>query len=178
MTLQKGYSGNEVLERLLELMKGTDLTDDTPGLWGSKAWNESFAEILELCQNSYPGVTGVFPYGLHAQTENIEDAHTVLHANNSELDEMVHRWVSGTFWVASTEEVILCGIGVYTGTMYTAVGNAGKAVYIKNAGTGLIQINGLTGTSETIEGSTINLDTNEATRLFSDGVNWYEISDV
>ena len=178
MTQYRSYSTNEVFARLALLMKGVDLADDTPGLFGSAAWNESLSEILELCQNSYPGVTGVFPYGLHAQTENIEDAHTVLHAGNSDLDKKDHRWVSGTFDAVPADQIILCAIGAFTGTMYTAVGNSGREVTIKNAGTGTVQVNPATGTSETVEGSSVALTENQATLLYSDGVNWYELADI
>jgi len=171
MSLIKQYPKSEVLERLLELMKGVDLADDTLGLYGGKPWNETLSEILELCQNSYPSVTGVFPYGLHAQTENIEDAHIVLHAGNSDLDKRDHRWVSGTFTVLTTDEVILCGIGAFTGTMYTAIGNAGRTVDIKNAGTGAVQINGFG--SQTIDGGSLSLAADAAGTLFVDGTNWY-----
>jgi len=179
MTLWKSYSANEVFARLVQLMKGVDLADDTPGLFGSAAWNESLSEILELCQNSYPGVTGVFPYGLHAQTENIEDAHTSLHGSDSAaLSKKDHRWVSGTFDAVPADQIILCAIGAFTGTMYTAVGNSGREVTIKNAGTGTVQVNPATGTSETVEGSSVALTENQATLLYSDGVNWYELADI
>ena len=174
MGLPQQYSANEAFRRLFLLMRDRDLTDDTPEKYAAdRAWQQSLSDIVELCQNSYPSVTGTIPYGLRAQVGNIQDAHTVLHAPGSAVNKREYRWVSGTFTVTTSDEVILCGIGGFTGTMFTVVDNAGLQVDIKNAGTGTVQVNGLG--SEVIDGSSVALAQYDSATLFTDGTSWHII---
>ncbi len=151
MTIQK-YSIEESLERILRVLTGNVPSSDTPnGLAGEvRSWNISLSQLAELMQGSLPGEIFTLPSG------------------DSPRD---YRWVSGTFTVAVTDDVVLCGIGGFTGTMVTAIGNAGLQVDVKNAGTGTVQVNGFG--SETIDGSSVALAQYDSVRLFTDGVAWY-----
>ena len=75
------YSMNESFRRLSLLMRDKDISDDTPEKYaGDFAWDESLSDIVELAQNSYPGVTGVIPYGLNLQESHFEGgAHAAIH---------------------------------------------------------------------------------------------------
>ena len=157
MTVQK-YSIEESLERILRVLTGKVPSNDTPnGLAGEvRSWNVSLSQLAELMQESLPGEVFTLPPGT-TTTETLLD----------------HRWVSGTFTVVNTDEVILCGIGGFTGTMCGVSGNAGLVIEIKNAGTGTVQVNG--DGSETIDGSSISLAQNASATLFTDGTAWYII---
>jgi len=70
-----------------------------------------------------------------------------------------------------TDDVILCN-GTFTVTLYTAVGNGGRTLTIKNTGTGVITIDG--SGSETIDGdTTLDLGVQyTSVTIVSDGTNW------
>lgn len=62
--------------------------------------------------------------------------------------------------------------GAFTITLFTAVGNSGKELIIKNLGTGNLTIDG--NASETLDGSLTKILTNKyaALNIISDGSNW------
>lgn len=77
---------------------------------------------------------------------------------------------SGAYTVLVTDDVIKC-TGSFTLTLYTAVGNDGRALEIVNRGTGTITVdaNG----SQTIDGSLTRLvGAGTSLRIRSDGANW------
>ena len=79
---------------------------------------------------------------------------------------------STTYTALVTDDVIIATANTFTITLYTAVGNAGKVLDIKNNGVGTITIDG-DGT-ETIDGAlTQALSTQfENLTIVSDGANW------
>ncbi len=101
-------------------------------------------------------------------------------------------WDTGSAWVAggggasaitskvanytatTDDEVILCS-GTFTVSVYTAIGNTGKKLTIKNTSTGVISVDPFS--SETIDGSTlIQIDYQyQAITIISDGANWQRI---
>jgi hypothetical protein len=78
---------------------------------------------------------------------------------------------SATYTALVTDDVILC-TGTWTLSLYTAVGNAGKLLFVKNNGTGIITVDPNAG--ETIDGeSTVEIANQySALYLMSDGTNW------
>ena len=81
-----------------------------------------------------------------------------------------------TYTAANTDYFIDCTSGTFTVNLFTAVGNTGRILIIKNSGTGTITVdpNG----SQTIDGATTySLATQYATvQIVSDGTNWKIIS--
>lgn len=78
-----------------------------------------------------------------------------------------------TYTATNADNALLC-TGTFTVTLFTAVGNSGKEMNIKNISTGTITIacNG----AQTIDGiTTLSLLQNESARLVSDGANWFLI---
>lgn len=79
---------------------------------------------------------------------------------------------TGTYTAATTDYVIDCTTGTFTVNLFTAVGNTGRILIIKNSGSGTITIdpNG----SQTIDGNTtITLTAiNQSRTIISDGANW------
>ncbi|MHA2246912.1 MAG: hypothetical protein ACXADY_18350 [Candidatus Hodarchaeales archaeon] len=69
----KRYSREESLRRLVLLLQGNQLADDTPGIYaGESPWDWSLSDLVELMQGSYPGVTGVLPFGIDVPASSVE----------------------------------------------------------------------------------------------------------
>lgn len=79
---------------------------------------------------------------------------------------------TATYTATTDDDVILCTSGTFTVTLYTAVGNAGKRIEIKNTGSGQITIDA--DGSETIDGAATlgPFDQYFSYSLVSDGANW------
>ena len=76
-----------------------------------------------------------------------------------------------TYTALVTDDLILCS-STFTLTLYTAVGNSGRQITIKNVGTGTITVDG--NASETIDGSLTAVISVQyvSITLLSDGSNW------
>ena len=97
----------------------------------------------------------------------------VQDAVDSAIGQVVQTKTSA-YTVLVTDDVIKC-TGTFTLTLYTAVGNDGRALEIVNRGTGTITVdpNG----SQTIDGATTRLvGAGTALRIRSDGANWIVVS--
>jgi hypothetical protein len=71
----------------------------------------------------------------------------------------------------TTNSTIEISGGTFTLTLYTAVGNSGRTIYIKNSGSGIVTVDA--NASETIDGQlTRPLGTFEDLLLQSNGANW------
>jgi hypothetical protein len=81
-----------------------------------------------------------------------------------------------TYTAANTDYFIDCTTGTFTVNLFTAVGNTGRILIIKNSGTGTITVdpNG----SQTIDGATTQTLSTQWSRvhIISDGANWKIIS--
>jgi hypothetical protein len=81
-----------------------------------------------------------------------------------------------TYTAATTDYFIDCTSGTFTVNLFTAVGNTGRILIIKNSGTGTITVdpNG----SQTIDGATTQTLSTQWSRvhIISDGANWKIIS--
>jgi hypothetical protein len=81
-----------------------------------------------------------------------------------------------TYTAATTDYFIDCTSGTFTVNLFTAVGNTGRILIIKNSGTGTITVdpNG----SQTIDGATTQSLSTQWSRvhIISDGANWKIIS--
>jgi hypothetical protein len=81
-----------------------------------------------------------------------------------------------TYTAANTDYFIDCTSGTFTVNLFTAVGNTGRILIIKNSGTGTITVdpNG----SQTIDGATTQSLATQWSRvhIISDGANWKIIS--
>jgi hypothetical protein len=78
---------------------------------------------------------------------------------------------TGAYTMLVTDDIVECTSGTFTVTLFTAVGNTGKQIIIKNTGTGTITIDG--NASETIDGAlTITLPQYFSYTLVSNGANW------
>jgi hypothetical protein len=81
-----------------------------------------------------------------------------------------------TYTAATTDYFIDCTSGTFTVNLFTAVGNTGRILIIKNSGTGTITVdpNG----SQTIDGATTQSLATQWSRvhIISDGANWKIIS--
>jgi len=87
------------------------------------------------------------------------------------------RSVTTTDSPTNADDVLLCSGASFTITLFTAVGNTGKVLYIQHAGTSLTQVYTLNTTSgQTIGGvasGAYALYTNgEVLAIYSDGANW------
>ena len=79
--------------------------------------------------------------------------------------------VGTTYTATTTNSTIDVSGGTFTITLYTAVNNIGRTLYIKNSGTGIITVDA--NASETIDGQlTRTLANDEALFLQSNGSNW------
>jgi hypothetical protein len=81
--------------------------------------------------------------------------------------------ISSTYTAATADNVILCSGGTFTLTLYTASGNAGRVINLKNYGTGVVTI--AAAGAETIDGAatqTLNVQYGSYT-LISDGTRWH-----
>lgn len=77
---------------------------------------------------------------------------------------------TGTY-TATTSDYTIFASGTFTVTLYTAVGNGGRLLYVKNINTGTITVDG--NGAETIDGdATIDLIQDETITIVSDGANW------
>lgn len=83
---------------------------------------------------------------------------------------------TSTYTAATTDYFIDCTTGTFTVNLFTAVGNTGRILIIKNSGTGTITVdpNG----SQTIDGATTQTLSTQWSRvhIISDGANWKIIS--
>jgi len=81
-----------------------------------------------------------------------------------------------TYTAATNDYVIDCTSGTFTVNLFTAVGNTGRILIIKNSGTGTITVdpNG----TQTIDGATTQTLSTQYSRvhIISDGANWKIIS--
>jgi hypothetical protein len=79
---------------------------------------------------------------------------------------------TGTYGIATTDDIVDCTSGTFTATLPTAVGVKGKQYTIKNSGTGVITV--ATTSAQTIDGaSTQTIGTQYAAiTVISDGANW------
>jgi Tfp pilus assembly protein PilV len=81
-----------------------------------------------------------------------------------------------TYTAATTDYFIDCTSGTFTVNLFTAVGNTGRILIIKNSGTGTITVdpNG----TQTIDGATTQTLSTQWSRvhIISDGANWKIIS--
>lgn len=79
---------------------------------------------------------------------------------------------SATYSALETDDTILCS-GTWTLSLYAASGNAGRILFVKNTGTGVITIDG--NGSETIDGATTQEIALQymALTLYCDGSNWH-----
>lgn len=80
-----------------------------------------------------------------------------------------------TTYVALLSDYIIKGDttgGAFTVTLFTAVGNAGKELILKNLGASNLTIDG--NSTETIDGALTKVLTNKyaAVNIISDGANW------
>lgn len=96
-------------------------------------------------------------------------------ANPPDADDVILAKTS-TYTVL-TSDTFLTGSGTFTFTLYTAVGNAGKHITIKNIGSGVITV--ACDGSETIDGVATYLlrNTNELAEFISNGTNWLIVED-
>lgn len=75
-----------------------------------------------------------------------------------------------------TDDLIKATSGTWTLTLYTAVGNDGKALAVVNLGAGTVTLDG--NAAETINGgTTFDLRSNESCVIQSDGANWVIVAD-
>jgi hypothetical protein len=83
--------------------------------------------------------------------------------------------VGAAYSTTPTDQVVLAN-GTFTVTLYTAVGNAGRFIAIKNSGAGTITV-GRT-SAQTIDGTaaSITLTAGQSRTLMSDGTGWRIIS--
>lgn len=73
---------------------------------------------------------------------------------------------------ATTADCQIHATGTYTQVLYTAVGNSGKKLSLKNAGVGNITVDG--NASETIDGQlTWPVGPNQSLDIYSNGTNWF-----
>jgi len=73
--------------------------------------------------------------------------------------------------LATTDEVVIVTAASKTMTLYTAAGNTGRRVIIKNASVGTCVVDGHL--AETIDGTaTITVASSDAVEIVSDGTNW------
>jgi hypothetical protein len=83
---------------------------------------------------------------------------------------------TGTYTATTSDYVIDCTSGTFTVNLFTAVGNTGRILIIKNSGAGTITVdpNG----TQTIDGSTTYIleIQYETLQIISDGTNWKIIS--
>ena len=83
---------------------------------------------------------------------------------------------TGTYTATTSDYFIDCTTGSFTVNLFTAVGNTGRILIIKNSGTGTITVdpNG----TQTIDGATTQLLSTQWSRvhIISDGSNWKIIS--
>ena len=80
---------------------------------------------------------------------------------------------TGTATLTTSERRILCS-GTFTVTLPVVSGNSGKDYYIKNAGTGVITIEG--NGSETIDNNlNLTLTSMESVHVLCDGTEWWII---
>ena|SRR5688572_21941105 len=83
---------------------------------------------------------------------------------------------TGAYTVLVTDDVVKCS-GTFTLTLYTAVGNDGRALEVVNVGTGVVTLDG--NGSQTINSSTTYaVGPGTAVRIRSDGANWIISSDA
>lgn len=79
--------------------------------------------------------------------------------------------VGTTYTATTTNSTIEVSGGTFTITLYTAVNNIGRTLYIKNSGNGIITVDA--NASETIDGQlTRTLSNDESLLLQSNGSNW------
>ena len=81
---------------------------------------------------------------------------------------------TGNYTATTSDDVILCN-GTFTITLYTASGNTGKVLHIKNIGTGTTTVDGHS--TETMDGE-LSFDIEnqyDAMMIVSDGTNWHII---
>jgi hypothetical protein len=79
--------------------------------------------------------------------------------------------IGTTYTATTTNSTIDVSGGTFTITLYTAVNNIGRTLYIKNSGTGIITVDA--NASETIDGQlTRTLSNDESLLLQSNGSNW------
>jgi len=82
---------------------------------------------------------------------------------------------SGTYTATTDDDTIIATANTFTVTLYTAVGNSGRKLRVKNAGTGAVTVDGA-GT-ETIDGALTQVIAiqYDAIHIISDGTNWHII---
>lgn len=81
------------------------------------------------------------------------------------------RQESSAYTVLTTDRIIECTTGTFTVDLYTASGNAGRQVTIKNSGAGVITVDAVF--SETIDGNlTATLNQYDSLTVVSNGTNW------
>lgn len=80
---------------------------------------------------------------------------------------------TGAYTVTTSDDIIVATSGSWTLTLYAASGNSGKVLRVKNAGSGVITIDG--NASETIDGATtfVMSQQYESIELACDGSNWH-----
>jgi hypothetical protein len=79
--------------------------------------------------------------------------------------------VGAAYTATTANSTIEISGGTFTLTLYTAVGNSGRTIYIKNSGSGIVTVDA--NASETIDGQLIRpLGTFEDLLLQSNGANW------
>lgn len=89
------------------------------------------------------------------------------------------RSVTATDTATIDDKTLVLSGASFTETLYTAVGNAGRHLVIKHAGTSLTQVYTIDGNgAETIDGTTtyILYTNGETLELVSDGANWLVVS--
>lgn len=81
-----------------------------------------------------------------------------------------------TYTAATTDYFIDCTTGTFTVNLFTAVGNTGRILIIKNSGTGTITVD--PNATQTIDGATTQTLSTQYSRvhIISDGANWKIIS--
>lgn len=79
--------------------------------------------------------------------------------------------ITTTYTALTSDDVILATSGTFTVTLFTAAGNTGKTLDIKNGGAGTVTVDG--SSTETIDGElTFTLAANDSLTIVSDGTNW------
>jgi hypothetical protein len=102
------------------------------------------------------------------------DVGTVTAGQSIQVHTLANTATKTSTYIATIADDLVLANGTFTVTLYTAVGNQGREIEIKNIGTGLVTVAG-NGSENIDNANTLTLSTNQSVRTRSDNTQWWKL---